>query len=214
MVNQNLAIERAIAILSGCQDKAAQEATNVLVAAWEAPGRASKAKPRTLRAIKTAGTISDLLSPVGRRKLRRDRKHEHVIATTRDGAEIRLTIGRDPKDSDAVAREVGRRLAILFRAAEIANEWQTQRHAELAAAVTALRETLGHGESDYEAFCARRDAIEDAFSAFGGDLRQWHCRVDGRKVLSWNTAILERAERDIVHIAMAPPESLYATAAE
>ena len=118
-INQNLAIERALAILQGSPCETARRAETVLIGAWQAPARQRAPKPRTLRAIDTASTAGEILMPVGRRKLGKDRIRDHVVATLRDGREIRLTIGRSPRDSEALALEAGRRLAVLFRARDL-----------------------------------------------------------------------------------------------
>lgn len=84
---------------------------------------------QTIRAArKTAGvpvarTAAEILEPVGRRKLGRDRVHVTVECLFSDGETVRLTVGRSPKDSDALALEAGRRMAILFRARVVNAGW-------------------------------------------------------------------------------------------
>lgn len=71
------------------------------------------AKPK---ATAVARTAAEFLTPVSRRKIGRDRVHVTVECTFADAEVIRLTVARNPKDSDEIAVEVGRRLAVLFRA--------------------------------------------------------------------------------------------------
>lgn len=80
--------------------------------------RAAKSKP-----VMIARTAAEILTPVARRKIGRDRVHVIVESLFTDGEIIRLTIARNPKDSDELAVEVGRRLAILFRARTAIPDW-------------------------------------------------------------------------------------------
>lgn len=103
-------------------------ATNVTALCCSACGQPMKAR-RAARAagITVARTAAEILAPVGRRKLGRDRVHVVVECVfARDGQVdevMRLTVGRSPRDTDALAIEAGRRMAILFRARAVNAGW-------------------------------------------------------------------------------------------
>ena len=109
-------LNEALAILALSTDPAARVAYGMLA---QMPTPVVALKPRKANGVKRAMTAADILQPVGRRKLPRNPVKLTVESTFTDGEVIRLTVGRHPSDSDAVALECGRRLAIIFKAREM-----------------------------------------------------------------------------------------------
>lgn len=177
--------------------------------------------------VAPATTAAEFLEPVGRRKFGKDRIAVPVECTFADGEVKRLTIGRHPKDSDALALEAGRRLAVLLRAGAA----YLGPHRTAAAAVSsAARDAAIAGQRDaWLASWTRRDQEFDPARHADHTLAAIAANTAARKYaaanpppplvwhgrrLSYPAAVIEQAARELVECRIAPADSLYADAAE
>lgn len=180
---------------------------------------------QTIRAAKPKAAVSsndplDILQPVDRKKIGKEKISVTVATTFRDGEEMRFTVARNPKDAESKAIEVGRRLAILAR---VVDTPEIRAHRDACAKVyaaafedaldTLVRERRFRRDDEQTRHLARASAARSARAPAAPPARlEWHTLPNGRRVLAPPVADIARAIADVVACSVAAPatESLYA----
>ena len=156
-------------------------------------------KPRAKAVIEASTDPLDILMPVPRKKIGKDKITIVVATTFRDGEEMRFSVSRNPKDSESAAVEIGRRLAVLARVADTCRF--------LVARLDTLRDEEPARVRASIAGQKAANAIKTPPS-----MLEWLTLPNGRRVLAPPATRIAAAIADVVACNIAAPavESLYA----